>query len=178
MGHFTLVWKGTFHARRDCDSTKTDTNAASDSSLKKDIRTVPINKITLTLQYFSILEWIYYMVIWLTKISILLLYLRLFPNDDFRRVVKIGLFVCCVAGLSFLSASIFQCFPVSMNWNFWDGEHTGRCTNIVVQGWAGMIINICADVVVLMLPLPTIWNLNLVLEKRLNTMAMFGVGLL
>lgn len=118
------------------------------------------------------------MVIWLTKISILLLYLRLFPNEEFRRLAKVGLVICTVAGMSFLCASIFQCFPVSFNWTFWDGEHTGKCTNIVVQGWAGMIINIVADIAVLILPLPTIWNLNLVLEKRLNTMAMFGVGLL
>lgn len=156
----------------------TDLAAASRSGPEKDIRAVPIDSITSTLRYFAALEWVYYMVIWLTKISILCLYLRLFPDYDFRRLVKIGLVVCSIAGASFLGASVFQCLPVSFNWTFWDGEHSGRCGNIVIQGWVGMIVNIIADIAVLMLPLPVIWRLNLALEKRFSIIAMFSVGLL
>lgn len=130
------------------------------------------------MKIFAILTYFYILVSWLTKVSILLLYLRLFPDHIFRIITKIGLVFCSMAGTAFFFACIFQCAPVSLIWTFWDGEHKGKCMDWAGQGWAHVSINVFADVAILVLPLPTIWKLNLPLEKKLGVLAMFSVGLL
>lgn len=141
---------------------------------------MPFSNITLTLKYFYILTYIYICITWLTKISILLLYLRLFPDVTFRNIVKFMIGFCCAAWVSFLVACILRCHPVSFAWTFWDGEHQGHCPHILVsaQGWPHVAVNISADLVVLLLPLPTILKLNLALEKKLSVMFMFSTGIL
>lgn len=52
----------------------------------------------------------------------------------------------------------------------------GKCSNVPTQGWAHVCINIIADFVILLLPLRTIWKLNLELNKKFGVMAMFSVG--
>lgn len=150
----------------------------SESGLGRDVWTLPFDNVTLTMLRFSILTYIYILVGWLTKVSILLLYLRLFPDHTFRILVKIGLVFCSLAGFSFFWACLLQCSPISLSWTFWDGEHKGKCANWAGQGWANVFITIFADVAVLLLPLPTICKLNMQMEKKLGVMAMFSVGLL
>lgn len=130
--------------------------------------------------YFSILTYIYILLAWSTKISILLLYLRLFPDHTFRRVVKVTVVLCCITGISFCVACIFRCHPIDFAWTFWDNEHKGRCSDILIsaQGWPHVSVNIFADLVVLVLPLPTLLKLNLATEKKLSVIAMFSVGIL
>jgi hypothetical protein len=68
----------------------------------------------------------------LTKISIVLLYLRIFPKTVSARfsyvswAVIAALLAYCVG---FLVYSGFQCAPISYFWTQWDGEHEGYCNN-------------------------------------------------
>jgi hypothetical protein len=68
----------------------------------------------------------------LTKISIIFLYLRIFPKTVSARfsyvswAVIAGLLSYCVG---FLVYSGFQCAPISYFWTQWDGEHKGYCNN-------------------------------------------------
>lgn len=150
------------------------------NGLGKDVWTVAFDTITLNLKYTSILLYFYIMFVWLTKISILFLYLRLFPDPKFRYIVKITIILCCMAAISFLVGSTMRCRPIEFSWTFWDNEHVGRCTNILysAQGWPHLAVNVIADLCVLLLPLPTLWKLNLAWEKKLGVMSMFSVGAL
>ena len=148
------------------------------SGLGRNVWTLTPHDITKTLQLFTALEKVYIPCIWFTKISILLLYLRLFPDPKLRRNIKIGLGLCSVTVFALFWACVFKCWPISFAWNYWDGEHKGKCTSEAAQGWANSFLNMFADIVVLLLPLPTIWKLNLSTEKRMAIMAMFSVGLL
>lgn len=114
----------------------------------------------------------------MTKISILLLYLRLFPDEKFRLIVKIGVAFCSLACFLFTITCLLQCSPISFRWTFWDYHHEGECVNLPVMAWIHTCVNTVADVVVLILPLPTIWKMNLPLKKRTGVMFMFGIGLL
>ena len=64
------------------------------------------------------------------------------------------------------------------SWTYWDGRHTGSCSSMSAQKWANTVLNIIGDAIVLMFPLPFVWNLNLSLTKKLGVTAMFGVGFL
>lgn len=148
------------------------------SGLGQDVFRVSFHNITETLKIFTALEKLYIPTVWITKISILLLYLRLFPGSTLRRYIKICLALCSAAVVCLFVACVFKCWPISMSWNYWDGEHTGYCTSMAAQGWANSSLNMFADIVVLLLPLPTIWKLQLSIEKKLGITAMFSVGLL
>ncbi|KAK5086256.1 hypothetical protein LTR70_007370 [Exophiala xenobiotica] len=152
-------------------------NMLSYSGLGKDVWTLRFDNITETLKLFTILEKVYTPTTWFTKISILFLYLRLFPDHELRRTIKIGLGLCAASLVCLELACIFKCWPISYSWTFWDGEHGGKCTSMSGQGWANASVNMFADIAVLILPLPTIWKLKLPIEKKLGIMAMFSVGL-
>ena len=148
------------------------------SGLGKDVWTLPFENITRTLTIFTALEKIYIPTVWITKISILFLYLRLFPDQGLRRQIKVGLGLCAATVVCLELACVFKCWPISFSWNYWDGEHQGKCTSMAAQGWANSSLNMFADIVVLVLPLPTIWKLKLPMEKKIGIIAMFSIGLL
>lgn len=147
------------------------------SGLGKDVWMLPFDNITETLKLFTVLEKVYTPTTWFTKISILFLYLRLFPDHVLRRMIKIGLGLCAASLVCLELACIFKCWPIGYSWTFWDGEHHGKCTSMSGQGWANASVNMFADIAVLILPLPTIWRLKLPTEKKLGITAMFSVGL-
>lgn len=106
---------------------------------------------------------------WLIRISVLLLYLRLFPDEKFRHVVKV---------LLILFGMMCVVFTVYFARQLWYPDSQNKASLLVQMHWAQTYLVIFADLTVVILPLPTIWKLNLALEKRISIMAMFSVGLL
>lgn len=129
-------------------------------------------------QKFWFVEKIYISSIWITKISILFFYLRIFPERNFRRLTYGIITVCAVSVVALLIASIMQCQPISYSWNAWDGQHKGKCTHVNAQIWANAGINIFFDLIVLALPLPQIWGLKISWDKKAGVLVMFGLGIL
>lgn len=123
-------------------------------------------------------ELIYLSALPLTKISILLFYLRIFP----RRGFKYGVYTLLVANIMYLIAfelvSIWQCQPLRGAWKRWDGEFRCKCNNINLQGWTSASINILFDLCILGLPLPEIYRLSLSNKKKFQVMLMFCLGIL
>lgn len=154
----------------------------SSAGLGKDIWQVPFSdsndQVTYTLKLFTAFEKIYILAIWTTKMSILLLYLRIFPHSRFRVSVKFCLAFCAATAFCLFWACLFKCWPVSYSWTFWDGEHYGSCSSQNAQGWANAALNIFGDLYVMVLPLPTIWRMSLSKGKRFGIMLMFAVGIL
>jgi hypothetical protein len=114
----------------------------------------------------------------LTKISILLFYLRIFPNKTFRRLVYGALALCVSYMLGFIPAIIFQCTPIPLAWKHWDGEHHGKCINLNLEGWISAASNIIFDIIIICLPLHELSKLALNRRKKAGIMLMFlGGGL-
>lgn len=85
----------------------------SDYGLGKDTWTVPFDKIIESLRIYAAAEKMYILVVWITKLSILLLYLRLFPDDTVRRNIKIVFVVYAAALFCLFFADLFKCWPIS-----------------------------------------------------------------
>lgn len=98
----------------------------SDSGLGRDQWTVPFEDITLILKLFFIFITFYVATVWLTKLSILLLYLRLFPDTRLRLIAKTGIVLCSIICFAFTVVCLLQCSPISFAWTFWDHHHAGR----------------------------------------------------
>lgn len=129
------------------------------------------------LYYFYQSEWIFVVLQATIKISILLFYLRIFPDKRFKRWVFgiIGLNVAfCIA---FVLPLVFQCDPVPGAWLRWDGTFTGTCLNLNAIGWSGAAANVALDIAVLLLPVPNLLKLNVNWRKKVAIMSMFLVGI-
>ena len=71
---------------------------------------------------------------------------------------------------------IFQCSPIRKAWL--GPAVAGHCVdtnlNLVITG----SINVVSDVLILMLPIWTIWHLNMSMKAKASVMAAFAVGIL
>ncbi|KAJ5679595.1 hypothetical protein N7462_007839 [Penicillium macrosclerotiorum] len=148
------------------------------AGLGKDMWTLEFSQITRILYLFYIQELLYITCVCLTKICFLLFYLRIFPSDRMRRVIKVSGVVTACYYIAYLFAFAFQCSPVSYNWNGWDGEHEGSCvaTNPLVVSAA--IVNIILDAWVITMPIPKVLKLQASITTKLQVVLMFSVGFL
>ncbi|KAK1536051.1 CFEM domain-containing protein [Colletotrichum paranaense] len=148
----------------------------SQVALGKDIWNVHPDDVTQFLYLFYWDELLYLGALPITKISILLFYLKIFPKREIRIGcwVLIGLNVAYF--ITFELISIFQCRPIDGAWRAWDKEYPAKCNNINIQGWAAAIINILLDLATLILPLKELYNLSLSTKKKLMVILMFSVG--
>ncbi|KAH7070327.1 hypothetical protein BKA63DRAFT_75039 [Paraphoma chrysanthemicola] len=149
-----------------------------DNGLGRDIWTLRAEQITNVLHFYYAGEIFYVLGLGISKISILFFYLRVFPAKDFRRILWAVMGVCIAYTVAFFFATTFQCIPVSMAWNQWDGIHKGRCNDIHLQGWIAAAINIVLDAIVMVLPLKHLAKLNMNLKRKLMVMSMFSVGII
>ncbi|KAH6884890.1 hypothetical protein B0T10DRAFT_492944 [Thelonectria olida] len=108
-----------------------------------------------------------------TKISLLLMYYRIFHVPYFKKMAWIlGAFVMAwVICITFLF--IFICIPVQ---KLWYPQLPGRCINQVGTWIANAASTIFTDVCILLLPLPPIWKLQLGKSEKIGLSLAFGLG--
>lgn len=137
---------------------------------------MPFDNITAILKVYYFDEDLYLTALPLVKISMLLFYLRIFPQKWFRLSCFAAMACCAAYAIAFLLVSVFQCTPIHYAWNDWDGEHSGHCTDINAQGWSSAALNVILDIVVIGLPMPLIAKLQLNKRKKFLVFLMFSVG--
>ncbi|KAI4088080.1 MAG: hypothetical protein LQ344_006342 [Seirophora lacunosa] len=113
----------------------------------------------------------------LVRISILFLYRRIFELRSFR-IITAGLIAASLAwGVSICAANIFQCHKVS---DAFQPEVVaaldGRCLNLQAMLYVTLAIGFTLDLVILLLPFPQIWNLHMGRRRKLELMAILGLG--
>ncbi len=108
----------------------------------------------------------------------LLLFLRLFPDQAFRLATKLVLAFTTAWGIAMLLAKVLSCRPLPYFWTMWDGEHEGVCISHAHLLWAHASINIVLDLVIIGLPMPTLLRMNLSWRKKLAICVMFAVGIM
>ncbi|KAL2396867.1 hypothetical protein ABEF93_004033 [Exophiala dermatitidis] len=149
----------------------------SSDGFGKDIWTLPFDKITRVIKFTWLTEIFYVGVMGFTKVAILMLYLKVFPTQPFRKYA-IGTLILTFAYIPAFSLSIaFHCTPISYTWTGWTGEEKGHCFNVNAWGWSHAIVNIIWDLWVIFLPVPSLIHLHLGRRKKIHIVLMFSVGL-
>lgn len=110
------------------------------------------------------------------KLSIPLLYLRLSPVKIFRMISYFMIFCQCCFGFGGISALLATCIPLAKAWDITITE--GRCINVTKLLISNAYYNIFSDFILLVLPLPMVWNLQLPLRQKLGVTAVFSTGAL
>lgn len=111
-----------------------------------------------------------------TKLSILLMYHRIFEHVRYFRPVAVVLGTLVVAwGIISVSLSGFFCVPFEKNWN---PLVQGRCMNVYAVWTANAVNTILTDVAILVLPMPKVWKLHLRAPQRVAILLTFALGFL
>ncbi|KAF2011828.1 hypothetical protein BU24DRAFT_425657 [Aaosphaeria arxii CBS 175.79] len=112
--------------------------------------------------------------IFTTKLAILLLLIRIFRIKK-RFVLFVSVF-SAVLGLYYIATTLvvtFICNPVP---KFWDQKRPGKCLNTNVIFICNCVVSLVTDVMILVLPLPVIWSLNMTLKQKIGSSFALAVG--
>ncbi|KAJ5951878.1 uncharacterized protein N7479_010291 [Penicillium vulpinum] len=116
---------------------------------------------------------IYTVITGLTKVSICLLYLRLFPNI---RIISLGTIAFVTAmSIAFVFATIFQCSPVDAIFDEKKYKHYS-CFDSIPFWYATAALSLATDIWILLLPLKTVLELHLRTRKRLIIASLLSLG--
>ncbi|KAI5200147.1 hypothetical protein E4T39_05830 [Aureobasidium subglaciale] len=133
------------------------------------------------LQVWTFAAMIYSISMLLIKMSILMLYRRLFPINNFKHLWWICAFCTVGYGLGAIFSSLFACVPVRANWDL--SVEPTRCINkkafYIGNGVMNIFINDCtaiADLLILCLPIPIVWRLTLELRQKITLSVVFTLG--
>jgi hypothetical protein len=127
-------------------------------------------------QYFWIESIIYGPLIFFTKLSILLLYLRLLVPTRWSLLwTKIHIFISISAAFytALTLVKIFQCQPQAKAYH---KSMPGRCINIGVLLIVSGLFNTTSDALILLVPIKACWTLKMTWQKKVAVCAVFTIG--
>jgi hypothetical protein len=127
------------------------------------------------LKFLVAYELIYSTAISTIKFSVLVFYLRVFVNDTMRRYTKLALAFVATWSVGNLLQVFLICRPFRRTY---DPTVPGTCGNQIASFIAIGAFNIISDVMILTLPLPTVWSLKMSTPAKLGLTGVFLIGLL
>ncbi|MCJ1324757.1 hypothetical protein MMC10_001419 [Thelotrema lepadinum] len=120
---------------------------------------------------------LYALAITAAKLSILLLYRRIFTSLPFRRILYIFMALCTVWCTFVVLAAIFRCSPVAAAWST-DEDPTASCIPLQALYYATSSTNIALDILINLLPARQIWGLQLPKKQRILLVCCMCLGIL
>ena len=132
-------------------------------------------------QWVDLSAILYAPTIFFIKLSILLLYLRIFvPNRKANMFTFVGvhaiLWPILIFYLIHTSFMIFICNPREKAWNPYI-KH-GHCFDFTATFKSTGLFNVISDFAILILPIRSVWKLQLPRKKKIGIYAIFATGFL
>ncbi|KAK8108364.1 hypothetical protein PG984_014165 [Apiospora sp. TS-2023a] len=125
--------------------------------------------------------WIYATAVTVTRVSILLLYHRLFDTNTTSNMLyvwqtRFAIFLTAAYPLVMYIVMSVACRPLSHYWMQYLGEKEGTCIEVMKFYLAFGVLNMANDIIILVLPIPTIAGLHMDWRKKLSIMAIMLLG--
>ncbi|KAL2274803.1 hypothetical protein FJTKL_02707 [Diaporthe vaccinii] len=129
--------------------------------------------------YLFALGIIYSLAAMAIKMSIILLYVRVFStaNTVFRRCIFTAEFLTMALSVIFIVVILAACRPMQFFWTRFDGVSEGTCIDISSFFVAFSIFNVSVDVFLLILPIPMVLKLHMSVRKKLIVCALMMLGI-
>ncbi|KAL9577510.1 MAG: hypothetical protein Q9212_006315, partial [Teloschistes hypoglaucus] len=115
--------------------------------------------------------------IFVIKLSIFLLYLRLFaPNIRTRYLIYAGIVYNAITNIAIMVAFPAICAPRGKD-NWISSLEKTSCHNPLEDlAVAAGVLNFASDVYILLLPVPMIWGLQLPMRRKIGLLTVFATG--
>ncbi len=110
----------------------------------------------------------------LTKISILVLYLRIFTYHYARWVIWAILVITIVYNIAGFIVQMTTCVPLS---KLWEPSEYGTCHSLALA-WAFIGMHVATDFIVFIIPIPIVWSMTMSLRQKLLLLVLFSLGFL
>ncbi|KAK8017132.1 hypothetical protein PG991_008208 [Apiospora marii] len=125
--------------------------------------------------------WIYATAVTVTRVSILLLYHRLFDTNTTSNMLyvwqtRFAIALTAAYPLVMYIVMSVACRPLSHYWMQYLGETEGTCIEVMKFYLAFGVLNMANDIVILVLPIPTIAKLHMDWRKKLSIMGIMLLG--
>lgn len=111
----------------------------------------------------------------LTKISLLMLFHRIFITPAFRMATKVIGVIVILWWVGTILADTLICIPIAHNWN---PEIAARCGNKQLLAIIPPIPWIVTDLAILIMPMPMVYKLHLPGFQRVGLAGLFLLGIL
>ena len=111
----------------------------------------------------------------LFKISILLLYHRVFAVQWLQRTAKCCIWLIIGFTIALVIKDVLACNPIRKQWM---PELLGSCINIQATYYVASAIFLLTDLVILILPQPLLWHPQMSQRQKLELTFVFGLGTL
>ena len=136
--------------------------------------------LSMILKLLFLAHFIWGAALYLCRESALLSFRRVFPRNNSSRVFNFVLYA--IHGLNtawfiyLVVGTILRCDLVARNWNLY---LLGKC-NLLRGFWLGIAIaSFVIDLFILLLPMPTVWGLNITNKlRKLGLIGIFALGYL
>ncbi|PSN64530.1 hypothetical protein BS50DRAFT_575979 [Corynespora cassiicola Philippines] len=142
------------------------TSSSRDHQMQEYIRMFYINSILYSLAIASV------------KASILEFYRSVFgqtANQSFRNMIWALEVLTGLWCMTSVTHAIMICEPRSKIWKM---HVEGICGNLIAHFLTLSIIDILMDIAVWMLPIPTLWRLEIPVKTKVGIITIFGLGIL
>jgi hypothetical protein len=110
-----------------------------------------------------------------SKISILLLYLRVLTYSWARRAAWVLFAIIVIYSTLYLISTVTLCVPLEALWN---PAVKGSCHRSPTYMWLGIGFHIATDFLMFALPVPVVILMRVVLKQRLMLLLIFALGFL
>ncbi|KAI6843738.1 hypothetical protein KC340_g880 [Hortaea werneckii] len=113
-----------------------------------------------------------------TRLSLCMFYYRLVGDSGvnwFRWVVHANVAFTVAVCITFVFLSVFLCTPVQYYWEF-PPSTDGHCLDEGIATLAAGILNLSADLLATITPIPLVMRLNMRLKYRIGVSILFGLG--
>ncbi|KAL6705174.1 hypothetical protein ACN47E_007279 [Coniothyrium glycines] len=137
---------------------------------------VPAENGVALLKMFYVCQMLYILVQIFSKVAILVLYSRLFPDfiHYFQWTVRCMIAFMFIHGAVFFFLVTFQCLPIN---SIWDKTIVGKCLPVsVVIGFLGAALSIVEDFIILLLPIRELWKLQMNTKKKIGLVLLLSIG--
>ena len=106
------------------------------------------------------------------KASMLCFFIRVFVTPFMQRASKITLVFVVMWTLAYLGSCIFLCHPIEAQWT-----GIGKCGAYIPMIQSLIATNAIGDVIIMALPMHSIWSLNTRRTDKIGITSCFALGL-
>lgn len=110
-----------------------------------------------------------------SKISILLLYIRVLTYDYARRAAYLLLAIVVIYNLLGFISTMTLCIPLQA---VWDPSVSGNCHSTPVYMWLAIGFHIGTDFLIFLLPIPVVLRMMVPMDQKIMLLVVFALGLL
>jgi hypothetical protein len=145
------------------------------TGLGQDLWAIEWDQLIKFVNWFYVVEVLYFVVMTTLKTSILCFFWRIFGQTNLVWPIIGTLIFNAIYGTIFIFVGIFQCVPIIYTWTSLDYD---RCVNVNAIIWSHAAISIALDFWMMLLPLWRIKSLQMPLKRKIAVALMLTTGIL